>query len=82
MNEQLLKMNGLSVEILDALSFESHLGILLKKNLHYFDKDALIAELIAMTEWLDEQEVLSGIALDWNLVVSPTWQPLKSRTLE
>ena len=26
MNEQLLKMNGLSVEILDALSFESHLG--------------------------------------------------------
>lgn len=26
-NEQLLKMNGLSVKILDALSFESHLGI-------------------------------------------------------
>ena len=25
-------MNGLSVEILDALSFESHLGIPLKKN--------------------------------------------------
>ena len=45
MNEQLLKMNGLSVEILDALSFESHLGIPLKKNLHYFDKDLLIAEL-------------------------------------
>lgn len=49
MNEQLLKMNGLSVEILDALSFESHLGIPLKRNLHYFDKDALVAELIAMT---------------------------------
>ena len=46
MNGQLLKVNGLSVEILDALSFESRLGILLKKNLHYFDKDALIAELI------------------------------------
>ena len=29
MNEQLLKMNGLSVEILDTLSFESHLGCLL-----------------------------------------------------
>ena len=25
MNEQLLKMNGLSVKILDMLSFESHL---------------------------------------------------------
>ena len=32
MNEQLLKMNGLSVEILDALSFESHLGIPLKNH--------------------------------------------------
>ena len=58
MNEQLLKMNGLSVEILDMLSFESHLGIPLKKNLHYFDKESLIEELIAMTEWLDEQELL------------------------
>ena len=67
MNEQLLKMNGLSVGILDALSFESHLGIPLKKNLHYFDKDLLIAELISMTEWLDEQEILSNIALDYRV---------------
>lgn len=61
MNEQLLKMNGLSVEILDALSFESHLRIPLKKNLHYFDKELLIAELVVMTEWLDEQEILLSI---------------------
>lgn len=27
MNEQLLKMNGLSVEFLNALSFESHLNL-------------------------------------------------------
>lgn len=47
-------MNGLSVEILDELSFESHPGIPLKKNLYYFDKDLLIAELVTMTEWLDE----------------------------
>ena len=40
MNEQLLKMNGLSLKILEALSFESSLGIPLKKNLHYFDKEA------------------------------------------
>ena len=45
MNEQLLKMNGLSVGILDALSFESHLGIPLKKNLHYFDLVELKREL-------------------------------------
>ena len=67
MNEQLLKMNGLSVQILDMLSFESHLGIPLKKNLHYFDKESLIEELIAMTEWLDEQELLSEIALDYRI---------------
>lgn len=67
MNEQLLKMNGLSVEILNALSFKSHLGIPLKKNLHYFDKNLLIEELVAMTEWLDEQEILSGIALDYRV---------------
>ena len=67
MDEQLLKMNGLSVKILDALSFESHLESPLKKNLHYFDKDLLIDELITMTEWLDEQEILSGIALDYRI---------------
>ena len=67
MNEQLLKMNGLSVIILDMLSFESHLEIPLKKNLHYFDKESLIEELIAMTEWLDEQELLSEIALDYRI---------------
>ena len=67
MNEQLLKMNGLSMEILDALSFESHMGIPLKKNLHYFDKDILIAELIELTEWLDELEILSNIALDYRI---------------
>lgn len=67
MNEQLLKMNGLSMKILDMLSFESHLGIPLKRNLHYFDKDLLIAEIMTMTEWLDEQEILSEIALDYRI---------------
>lgn len=67
MNEQLLRMNGLSMEILDALSFESHLGVPLKRNLHYFDKDLLISELITMTEWLDEQEIFSDIALDYRV---------------
>lgn len=47
--------------------FESHLGVPLKRNLHYFDKDLLISELITMTEWLDEQEILSDIALDYRV---------------
>lgn len=62
MKEQLLKMNGLSAEILDALSFESHLGIPFKKNLHYFDKNLLITELIEMTDWLDEQDFKEALS--------------------
>lgn len=49
MNEELQKMNGLSVEILNALSFESQLENPLKKNLHCFDKELLIEEMVAMT---------------------------------
>ncbi len=67
MNEEILKLNGLSKEILDKLSFESKLGIPLKQNLHYFDKASLIAELIEMTEWLDANETLDDIALDYRI---------------
>ena len=45
MNEDILKKDGLSIEKLEKLSFQSKLGIRLKKNLHYFDKKALFAEL-------------------------------------
>ena len=67
MNEQMLKINWLSLQILDSLSYESQLGLSLKKNLHYFNKNMLISELIDMTEWLDEQEILSDIALDYRI---------------
>lgn len=67
MDEYLLKMNGLSREILGSLSYESKLGIPLKRNLHYFDKNRLIEELMDMTAWLDEQEILSNIALDYRV---------------
>lgn len=67
MNEYLLKMNGLSVAILRQLSYESQLGIPLKRNLHYFDKDALLAELNQMTDWLDGQNALADIALDYRI---------------
>ena len=41
MIDNFLKKDGLSLEKLNALSYHSALGINLKKNLHYFDKDAL-----------------------------------------
>ena len=41
----ILMRDGLSLEVLHKLSFESKLGINLKKNLHYFDKESLLEEL-------------------------------------
>lgn len=39
--EDILKKDGLSLEKLKGLSYHSNLGIRLKKNLHYFDKNSL-----------------------------------------
>ena len=35
----ILERDGLTLELLKQLSYKSELGINLKKNLHYFDKD-------------------------------------------
>lgn len=63
----LLERNGLSQETLDALSFESRLGISLKRNLHYFERDALLEELFSMANWLDENELLGTLDLDFRI---------------
>jgi putative GTP pyrophosphokinase len=67
MIEDLLKLNGLSIDILEELSFPSKLGKSLKQNLHYFDKESLLTELTEVTEWLSEQIVLDEIALDFRI---------------
>ena len=67
MIEDLLLMNGLSTQILERLSYESHLGKSLKYNLHHFDKDALQSELFDMAEWLSERDELLEIALDYRI---------------
>lgn len=62
-----LQLNGLSEDILKKLSYKSNLGISLKRNLHYFNKDELIDELLNMVDWLDENEALDDIALDYRI---------------
>ena len=42
--EKILKRDGLSLEKLEEISYHSQLGINLKKNLHYFDKQGLFQE--------------------------------------
>lgn len=46
--EGILKKDGLSLELLGDLSYQSGLGIRLKKNLHYFNKEALFEELMSV----------------------------------
>lgn len=67
MIEDLLKINGLSISILEQLSYKSRLGKSLKYNLHYFDKEELLSELKEMTIWLSQQTLLEDIALDFRI---------------
>lgn len=67
MSDNVLELNGLSIEILEQLSYESHLGISIKKNLHYFDKSLLMKELSDVTEWYDGQTILEDVALDYRI---------------
>ena len=67
MNESVLAVNGLSVDILRQLSYPSALGLSLKKTLRHFDRERLLQEVQLMTEWLDEQTLLSEIALDYRI---------------
>ena len=63
----ILQRDGLTIELLARLSYQSVLGINLKKNLHYFDKDALLAEIKRVNEWYDEFEELHELALDYRI---------------
>ena len=63
----ILQRDGLTIELLQRLSYKSELGISLKKNLHYFDKDALIEELVKVNEWYDEYAELYEVALDYRI---------------
>lgn len=63
----ILQRDGLTIELLQRLSYKSALGISLKKNLHYFDRDALFMELIKVNEWYDEYAELHELALDYRI---------------
>lgn len=62
-----LQLNGLSEDILKKLSYKSNLGISLKRNLHYFNKDELIDELIHCREWYFCNENILDLTLDFRI---------------
>lgn len=63
----ILQRDGLTIELLGKLSYKSELVINLKKNLHYFDKEKLLAELVKVNEWYDEFSELHDLALDYRI---------------
>ena len=67
MYNNILELNGLSLEKLDSLSYRSKLGISLKNTLHHFDKDQLLDELYEMRSWLNELDILDDIDLDYRI---------------
>ena len=70
----ILERDGLSVELLSSLSYKSELGISLKKNLHYFDRDLLLDELFRANEWYQGQSALVDlpIAVSYTHLTLPT----------
>lgn len=63
----ILYRDGLSVEILQSLSYESKIGISLKKNLHYFNQQVLFKELESIESWYDSMDLLHELALDYRI---------------
>ncbi len=63
----ILKKDGLSLEILKKLSYHSELGINLKRNLHYFDRQALFAELEQVNAWYDALDFLHDLTVDYRI---------------
>ena len=63
----ILQRDGLTIEFLSRLSYKSKLGINLKKNLHYFEKETLFEELVAVNTWYGEFAELHELALDYRV---------------
>jgi len=63
----ILQRDGLTIEVLSKLSYKSELGINLKKNLHYFEKEQIFAELVKVNSWYDEFDELDDLALDYRI---------------
>ena len=65
--EAILRRDGLSLELLSSLSYRSELGISLKKNLHYFNRDELLDELNRVRKWYTSLGVLADLPVDYRI---------------
>ena len=65
--EAILRRDGLSLDLLSSLSYKSELGISLKKNLHYFNRDELLDELNRVRKWYTSLGVLADLPVDYRI---------------
>lgn len=59
--------DGLSLSILADLSYESQLGISLKRTIRHFEKVKLLEEVEQATVWYDEHPLLVDLPLDYRV---------------
>lgn len=67
MRENVLELNGLTVPLLSSLSYRAAPEISLKRTLKSVPKETLLTDIYSMSEWLDEQETLSTVAVDYRI---------------
>lgn len=60
----ILERDGLSESVLTNLSYQSRLGISLKKNLRYFPEQNLFTELDDVREWYQENPLIDALPID------------------
>ncbi len=65
--DNILRRDGLSFALLRDLSYKSDIGIRLKKNLHYFDKNMLLNELVEVNKWYEICEYLHDMTIDYRI---------------
>lgn len=65
--DDILAVNGLSIEQLAAYSYKSGLGLSLVRTIHRFDKDALLQDLFNYTSYLEDIDIASQVALDYRI---------------
>lgn len=62
-----LIQDGLSLDVLEALSYHSTLGISLKRTVRHFDKENLLKEVESVADWYDEHVLLHDLPLDYRI---------------
>jgi len=60
----ILEKIGLTIDILDQLSYRSNLGVSFKRTLSHFDEDKVIEEIRSINKWYFTKEILDELPID------------------